>query len=140
MITALFVIAVTPYDSNAQSCTTCGYLKSSPTHANVDTATNTDTVIQSITISGYWAVVTIMPTVTKISGTVGGTLSLYGSIDGSKYALIDTSDYTALNVAGAQTFTGWTIVPSKYVSYQVRYITSGTMSAKLQTYAIWRKP
>lgn len=140
MIGALFMTLITSTDSNAQTCTTCGYLKSSPTHANIDTATNADTVIQSITISGYWAVVTIMPTVTKISGTVGGTMQLYGSIDGSKYALIDTIDYTAANVAGAQTFTGWSIVPSKYVSYQIRYITSGTMSAKLQTYAIWRKP
>lgn len=113
-----------------------GNLLSSPTHAVVDTAVNTAAVSQVIQISGYWDLVSIQPTFTKISGTVGGTAALYGSVDNVGFTLIDTA-VTLTDVASKTLY--WKIAPSNFQYYKLVTTGTGTMSVKVTTPAIWRK-
>lgn len=130
-LTSLIVLAPTD-NANAQT----GYFLSSPTHANIDTVDNTESISQTKQIIGYHKQLTIQSTVTKISGTVGGTITLYGSLDGVTYDQIGTDVFTATNVASQCNI--WNLGVSGYAYYRVTYAGAGTMSAKLQTYYILR--
>lgn len=72
---------------------------------------------------------------TKISGTVGGVISLLGTVDESHYKAILTpytstpvNTYTATDVA-SQTFI-FVIPNNPYLRYRVQWAGTGTMSAK----------
>ena len=64
-------------------------------------------------------------TVTRASGTLAGTATLYGSMDGVKYTLIDS-----LSISNAASYTGTLYVQNKAFKYW-RIITGGmtTVSA-----------
>lgn len=130
-LTMLFVVAPTD-QASAQT----GYFLSSPTHANIDTVDNTEILTQTKQITGYHKVLTIQSTITKISGTVAGTVTLYGSLDGVTYDQIGTDVFTATNVASQCNI--WSLGVSGYAYYRVIYAGAGTMSAKIQTYYILR--
>jgi hypothetical protein len=94
-----------------------------------DTVVNAATVSKLVTqaTDGYQGIV-VHALGTKISGTVGGTIGIYGSGDGTNYDLIG-STYTATDVASQQkTFYVSGPLP-QYI--QCRWIGTGTMSAKL---------
>jgi len=114
-----------------------GYLKSTVNHATTDTITNTTPEYQYVNIDGYHDVITIQPTITKISGTVGGTLKLQGSVDNVGYTDIASQTYTATDTA-TQTAT-FTCNPSIFRWYRISYVGSGTQSAKIKTPVIARK-
>lgn len=113
-----------------------GYFLSTPTHANIDTAVNTTAVTQSFTLPGYWDVVSVQSTFTKISGTVAGTASLYGSNDNVGLSLIGSAQ-TLTNVA-TQTFS-WAIQPSLFRYYQLVVTPTGTMSVKFISPILYRR-
>lgn len=101
----------------------------------LDTVTNTGTKYAGFTNSRPASAVSIFLKVTKISGTVGGTISWQGSHDGTNYVSISTtsaSDATAnyqYNVVGQP--------PFKY--YRASWTGTGTMSASVSgSYIIWR--
>ncbi len=78
--------------------------------------------------------VTVQFVATKISGTVAGTVSLLGSIDGVNYKAILLEEvatalntYTATDVA-SQTF-AWRLLSNPYPFYRVSWAGTGTMSA-----------
>jgi hypothetical protein len=108
------------------------------TNLATDTVTNTGT--------GYVQVKTVSPlgpklcnttsfviVVTKISGTVGGTITLLGSIDGTNYKVIPTmgtqTAYTAITAADASAVYTYQITGSPYPYYRVSWTGTGTMVA-----------
>ena len=98
-----------------------------------DTVTNTATeVLTSAVFSGKVKPLTVQVAVTKVSGTVAGSITLQYSLDGSNYfSLAADSVYTATNVA-SQSF-GWKVTTAaKYV--RVSYTGSGTMAAILRSF------
>jgi hypothetical protein len=73
---------------------------------------------------------------TKISGTVAGTITIMGSVDGTNYKAIGTNDTqtsvttaTATDVA-SQIFT-WRLAGSPYPWYRISWTGTGTMAGTL---------
>jgi len=133
LILILFVglVAFLTVDTQAQV-----YSLKSPYSAVSDTVTNTGTAYLStlVAVSPAPAVTTtIWVSVTKISGTVGGTITLQGSIDGTNWKAVNTPN-TATALA---TFTAtdasntyhWVISGSPFPYYRVSWTGTGTMSA-----------
>lgn len=101
-----------------------------------DTMANTGTVTKVMTFTAGYDGVVIQPVLTKLSGTVAGTVVLYESLDGTNYK--STGD--TLTLADATTNT---VVWKKTSPVPVYYktITSGatTVSAVMRTYYVARK-
>lgn len=116
---------------------TAGNMKSTPTHSVNDTLTNAATLNQYLRLDGYLETITIQSNFTRLSGTLAGTVGLYGSVDGTGYTLIDT--VTTLTNVATKLFT-WKIHPTYYRYHKLVFIGSGTESVKVYTPAIWRKP
>lgn len=101
----------------------------------VDTVTNTGTAyLSTVAISPAPAVTTtVWVAVTKISGTVGGTITLQGSIDGTNWKALNTPNTaTALatfTAADASATYHWIISGSPMPYYRVSWTGTGTMSA-----------
>lgn len=108
--------------------------------AGLDTASNTGAVAQIIQIGGYWSTVTIQSGVTKLTGTPGGSLKLYGSVDNIKYdyATTATDSLAVSNVSTLQVKT-WKINPSQFQFYKVIYKPTGTQTSTITSTALWRK-
>jgi len=100
-----------------------------------DTAVDTGTASKIIRNTDGTNGIVIHAILTKISGTVGGTLGVYGSGDGTNYDLIGSS-VTPTNVASQQkTF----VITGPLPEYlKVMETGTGTMSAKLTVK--YRKP
>lgn len=99
-----------------------------------DTVTNTATAY--LTIRGdqkNTSYTTIQVVVTKISGTVGGTISLQGSVDGTSYKALNTAEtQTALatiTATDASNVYHWRLTGNPFQYYRVSWTGTGTMSA-----------
>lgn len=107
----------------------------SPYNLTSDTVTNTATVfITSPVISPAPATsTTIWIAVTKISGTVGGTITLQGSLDGTNWKAMNTVDtQTALatiTATDASNTYHYRLDGSPFPYYRVSWTGTGTMSA-----------
>ena len=83
---------------------------------------------------------TVQVNITKISGTVAGTVTLQGSIDGTNFStatsgmLAITATYTATDVASQSK--NWIIAGNPYRFYRVSWTGTGTMAASM-TANIW---
>jgi hypothetical protein len=107
-----------------------------------DTVTNTATVVlTSPKLDGSPAKTTIQVAVTKISGTVGGTISLMGSVDGTNFKALNTEEtQTALATVTATDATNvyhWRLNGGPFPYYRVSWTGTGTMSASFTAKA-WR--
>jgi hypothetical protein len=100
-----------------------------------DTVTNTATIyLTTPVISEAPATSTVIwVAVTKISGTVGGTITLQGSLDGTNFKAMNTVDtQTALATITATDATNtyhWRLAGSPFRYYRVSWTGTGTMSA-----------
>jgi hypothetical protein len=100
-----------------------------------DTVTNTATVYLTSPQVNFnkGANTTVQVNVTKISGTVGGTISLQGSIDGTNFKALNTPDtQTALATVTATDATNvyhWRLAGNPFTYYRVSWTGTGTMSA-----------
>lgn len=76
---------------------------------------------------------TIWVVVTKVSGTVGGTITLQGSLDGTTFKAINTVDtQTALatiTATDASNTYHWRLAGSPFLYYRVSWTGTGTMNA-----------
>jgi len=105
------------------------------TNLRIDTVTNTGTSFVTTRVLAETPAksTVIQVNVTKISGTVGGTISLLGSLDGVNYkALVTNESQTALatiTAADATTSYHWRLTGSPYRFYRVSWSGTGTMSA-----------
>lgn len=128
----LFValVAFAAFESKAQV-----YSLLSPYSFTSDTVTNTGTAyLSTVAVSPAPAVTTtIWVGVTKISGTVGGTITLQGSIDGTNWKAVNTPNTaTALathTATDASNTYHWVISGSPFPYYRVSWTGTGTMSA-----------
>lgn len=77
-----------------------------------------------------WEVVSVQALVTKRSGTSTGKAELIGSIDGSNYFVIASDTMAIANTSGVQTY-GWTVNPSKWKYYGIKYTLSNTATASV---------
>lgn len=135
----LIVLAMSALIVGAQAQSNAGRLLTlyNPLGTNLasDTVTNTATnYLTSRANNGSAYTTTVQVNATKISGTVAGTISLLGSVDGVNFkaativeAATALTTYTATDVA-SQTFI-WRINGSPYTYYRVSWTGTGTMSA-----------
>jgi hypothetical protein len=97
----------------------------------VNTATVTWTSARIPSTAG--ASVTLYVSVTKISGTVGGTLTLMGSQDGTNFKALNTAEtQTALATITATDATNtyhWRLNTNPFPFYRLSWTGTGTMSA-----------
>ena len=102
-----------------------------------DTVVNTATVSCSTRIIGTPTAISIQVILTKISGTVNGYTTLYGSLDGSTWVLLDTM----MDATDQATNSAIYVVsnPANYVYLQARHLGVGTMSAILAPKILIRK-
>ena len=121
----LAVGTLTAYNSQAQVALV------SPTYGNtIDTVTNTAAKVLYKKVVGNKATITITVNITKISGTLGGTLIPIGSNDGVNF--YDITGYTSADAALTVTDV---VSQGKayqcklgYQYYGVRWTGTGTMS------------
>lgn len=105
-----------------------------------DTVTNTATDTLMVTAGFNYNFVEVQVTVIKISGTVAGNATLWGSNNNLSWYQIPQWDNLTLS-AGAQDSLKctnvyrnnkiWLFHGSRYVYYKIKYTGVGTMSAKL---------
>lgn len=113
-----------------------------------DTVVNTATKACSLKIARPQKRITVAAQIVKVSGTVAGTLTMQGSVDGVNFFTVDSASYitdgninspatyTATNVALQQKV--WIFDGAPYLWYKLSYTGSGTMSAILNGYILPR--
>lgn len=101
-----------------------------------DTVTNAGSETATLKVVAPYKVVSIQAVVTKLSGTVAGTVILQASNDGVNYISVGSDTLSNANVTTNTHF--WTVEPSKYLYYRLKATGSGTMSAILKGYFIGR--
>lgn len=110
-------------------------LLTTTTYGNtLDTVVNTAAISsQAINVSSwyYGKSVQVEVILTKISGTVGGTLGLYGSMNGTNWVICETA--TTPSDASANYFISTT---KRYAYYKVMHTGTGTMSASIKSYLL----
>lgn len=102
-----------------------------------DTVTNTGVGVVSTTTAlsstQDYDGTTVQVVVTKISGTVGGTISLQGSLDGTNWKALNTAEtQTALatiTATDASNVYHWRLSGSPFLYYRVSWTGTGTMAA-----------
>lgn len=114
----------------------------------LDTVTNAGTkTLTSAKTTLPYKTISVDVTVTKLSGTIAGTITLQGSVNGVNYVTVPTafietpSGQAPYSTGGAATFTAtnvttqtkiWSIIGHPYVYYRVSYTGSGTMSGTIK--------
>jgi hypothetical protein len=108
---------------------TGGVFPKSDTVTNAGTGTVQCRLLRAVAVTNT----TVQVNVTKISGTVGGTISLQGSLDGVNWRALNTVDtQTALATITAADATAsyhWRLAGSPFLYYRVSWTGTGTMSA-----------
>ncbi len=104
--------------------------------------TNTATVACSLQVVNAANTVSIQAIIAKTSGTLAGTITLQGSIDGVTWETADTSmvsgavTYTVTNVASQGKI--FVITGSPYLYYKLSWTGTGTMVGTLSGYVLPR--
>ncbi len=109
----------------------------------LDTVTNAGTkTLKSPILSQNYQTVSVDVTITKTSGTIAGTVTLQGSIDGTNFSTVLTAfvetpaSQAPYTVTGAATYTAtnvatqtkiFTLNGNRYNYYRISYAGSGTM-------------
>ena len=134
ILIALTVVALiaTPFIETKAQGVSRSFL--SPYNLTSDTVTNGGTAY--LTIKGTQlntSYTTVQVVVTKISGTVGGTISLQGSVDGTSYKALNTAEtQTALatiTATDASNVYHWRLNGNPFNYYRVSWTGTGTMAA-----------
>jgi hypothetical protein len=103
----------------------------------VDTVSNTGTETWTLRVPGYQKTVAVQFVATKISGTVAGSVTLQGSLNGTNWATVPSqSAFTATDVA-SQTAV-WKFDGSGFSYYRLSWTGTGTMSASARAYLLPR--
>ena len=114
-----------------------GNALSTPTHAVTDTVTNTTVKYQYAIVQGANIHATFQSLYTKVSGTVGGTVALQGSIDGVNWSSTLGTAFTLTDVTSQ--VASFTVVPSTYQYYRIVVTPTGTQSSRIVTKVLVRR-
>ncbi len=101
-----------------------------------DTLTNAQSYSDTVTITGPKHNITFQVNVIKISGTVAGSINVYGSADGVTYGTTALTT-TALTDATANYLISYTT--NAYKKYRIVRATTGTSAASERVYLLYRK-
>lgn len=105
---------------------------------SIDTLINAGTVTSPILVVTPASTLTFQVVVTKISGTVGGSVALQGSLDGVNYfAISGASNLTLTDVASQKNL--WILTGANYSYYRLLSTGSGTMRALVVAKYLHRK-
>lgn len=101
----------------------------------LDTLTNAQSKTYTVTVTGAKHCVSFQTNILKISGTVAGTIKVYGSVDGVNYGTtpITTNTLTDASVNWLTVYTS-----NSYVKYQYVVATTGTSVISERTYLLYR--
>lgn len=100
-------------------------LQSNGVYPTADTVVNTATGTLTLKSDGTANTTSVQVSITNISGTTGGTVTLQGSNDGILYAAASATTLTASSTALSML---WSFVGSPYVYYRLSYTGASTMS------------
>lgn len=126
------MILMVSFNASAQTEGTMRSLISTTNSTALDTVTNSGVRSQLLRVPGSFSAVTIVATVTEINGTTAGSVRLWGSLDGTNYALVDSNTFSPADQVAAQSY-AWQVKPSTFTYYRVTYTGAGTMAAKLSS-------
>lgn len=101
-----------------------------------DTLTNADTVILIAKVTNPYDVAKFQLNNKKVSGKMRGNSYFEGSLDGVYYKTLDTYANDTLLTWNVKFFED---VPSKYLWYRIRTVTTGTISGTSTGYLILRR-
>lgn len=101
-----------------------------------DTITNTGTEYATLQVKSSGSIISIQAVVTKLSGTVAGTVILQASNDGLNYVTIGSDTLTLSNVTTNSYL--FTVSNHPYIYYRLKATGSGTMSATLKGWLVRR--
>lgn len=136
------LVALFAFTASAQ---TLPFFQPLGTNIQSDTVVNTATAFVTTrrAVQERAAYTVIQVNVVKISGTVGGTLTLLGSTDGvnfSAFRTIETATALATHTAADATAAyHWRITGCPFPFYRVQYTGTGTMSASFSAQAFLSK-
>lgn len=159
IITSIFSLALV-FGLGAQNVTAAFPLVGGTYSLTIDTVDNTESITKYIKVTGSHRSASLQVVVTKISGTVAGTIRLVGSNDGINFVDISSPSIaiSALRPAYTDTLTCTNVTTNTkiwdiplngikgttvqefppYLYYGVTYLGSGTMSAKFRGYLVTR--
>lgn len=105
-----------------------------------DTLVNTDTLVKEYTFSDGYSGIIITPVVTKLSGTVAGTVYFFVSPNGVDYPSTPADSLVLANSTSRQfPATGFRLTAPVAYKVKIQFITSGTQSYKTAFYILARK-
>lgn len=130
-IVSILFVAILLFAGSQQVSAQAPSLVTTTTYGNtLDTVVNagskSTTALRS---TNFRTGVTAQAIVTKISGTVGGSIGLYGSMNGTDWNLIGSAS-TPGDASANFSFT----TTARWYYYKVMYTGTGTMSASMKTY------
>jgi hypothetical protein len=102
-----------------------------------DTITNTATAYKIITVTGGYQTLAIQPVLTKVSGTAAGTVTMYGSQDGTNYYPLGDTLLMQDHAAAVSKLFKYT--DPGYTYYKISYTGVGTMVVKWKVWYSLRK-
>lgn len=103
----------------------------------VDTVSNTGTETWTLRVPGFHKTVAVQFIATKISGTIAGSVTLQGSLNGTSWATVPgTSAFTATDVASQSAV--FKLDNSGFSYYRISWTGTGTMSASGRAYLLAR--
>lgn len=132
-IAFILALSVATLFASAQSSQVSPKAVTTTSYGNaLDTVTNTATKVTTpFRVSTWRTGVTAQAVVTKISGTVGGTLALQGSLDGTNWSTIGSA---ATPTDGTANYSFNSTVAWYY--YRISYAGTGTMSASFKAFIL----
>lgn len=135
ILTLLAAVAlIIPSVTNAQTLS----LVSTNNSLTIDTTTNAGVRVLAKVVPGNKATVTIQVDVTKISGTLGGTIIPVASNDGVKWYANGTASFTVTDVASQGV--NFASFPLGWAYYGVQWTGTGTMSGSFKATLLARTP
>ena len=123
----LLAIASLSIGAMAQGSSKVQNLISAPASGSnvIDTVINTGVVtMTSPIVAGASNTTTVTATFTKLTGTVAGTATLLGSVNGTDWASASSTSYTVTDVASATT--SWVLSFKPFLYYRISVAGSGT--------------
>jgi hypothetical protein len=125
-----FLLACLTFTGYSQTGTAEGWMDP------LDTLTNADSHSDTITITGPKASVSFLSKVLKLTGTVAGTVNIFGSVDGTNFG---TTALTTINLTDASANWQAAYDFNGYKAYRIVTATTGTSTASVRHWYMYRK-